>query len=248
MIPVTTRLRTQRLKARQALERAGVVAFKPVSSAKWTNVTVSRRGGIRVQIQHDDLQGVTPEMLQWWFENLAGTTTWNGEDFSGPEILNYHLWHHRDHIAVTPLTDAPDGTANTGFRVGALSRIDEQFNDYRDRIHHVMHTTRLDTEAFTFDIIGPVKLPAGYIIHRYAPVPGGCSFYAETVIDIRVPVIGPLLNWLIRPIFFSRATADHWIRHNIQETGRTEDVLPTLYAAAQNADAPTESTVHETSH
>ncbi|MEU6114492.1 hypothetical protein ABZ840_08160 [Streptomyces sp. NPDC047117] len=80
--------------------------------------TVTRRGGISVQIEHDDIKGCTPEMLQWWFENLAGITTWNGEEFSGPEILNYHPWHHRDHIRMTPLTDAPDGTKNNGFRVG----------------------------------------------------------------------------------------------------------------------------------
>ena len=97
------------------LARAGRLAFKPVSSAKWTDVTVTRRGGVLVQIEHDDLKGVTPDMLKWWFENMAGTTTWNGSDFSGPEIFLYHLWHHRDHIRITPVTDAPDGSKNRGF-------------------------------------------------------------------------------------------------------------------------------------
>jgi len=230
-------LRQERLRARAALAAAGTLAFKPMSSAKWTNVTVSPRGGIRVQIEHDDIKGVTPEMLQWWFENLAATTTWNGKDFSGPEIFNYHLWHHRDHIRVTPISDAPDGTKNNGFRVGALSRIDEQFNDYRDRVHQVMRTTRLDTSEFTFEILGPGGVAAGRIIHLYAPVPGGVSFYAETAVDFRIPIIGLLLNRTFRPLVFSKATADHWIRHNIEETGRTEDILPVLYAAAH---APTE--------
>lgn len=225
-------IRHQRLLARQALVRAGRVAFKPVSSAKWVDVTTTRRGGVRVQIEHDDIKGVTPEMLQWWFENLGTTTTWNGEDFAGPEIPVYHLWHHRDHIAVTPVSDAPDGTKNRGFRVGALSRIDEQFNDYRDRIHQVMRTTRLDTSEFTFDIVGPGGVPAGEIIHRYEPVPGGVSFYAETHIDFRGPVVGALLNRTLRPFIYGKSNADRWIRHNIEETGRTEDILPTLYSAA----------------
>ncbi len=225
-------LRSQRLLARAALQAAGCLEFKPVSSAKWTDITVSPRGAITVQIEHDDLDGVTPEMLKWWFENLAGTSTWNGIDFTGPEILNYHLWHHRDHIAITPLSDGSDGTKNRGFRVGGLSRIDEQFNDHHDRIHQVMRTTRLDDSEFTFDILGPRGITAGRITHRYAPVPGGVSFYAETVVDARVPVAGPLINWLYRPMVFSRATAERWIRHNIEETGRTRDVLPVLYAAA----------------
>ncbi|MFF2778589.1 hypothetical protein ACFVU3_27175 [Streptomyces sp. NPDC058052] len=71
-----------------------------------------------MHIEQDEMKGCTPEMFQWWFENLAGTTTWNGEDFSGPEILTHHLWHHRDRICITSLTDAPDGTKNKGFRWG----------------------------------------------------------------------------------------------------------------------------------
>lgn len=227
-------LRRQRLAARAALAAAGRLPFKPVSSAKWVNVTTGRRGGIVVQIEHDDIAGVTPPMLKWWFENLAGTTTWNGTDFSGPEVLNYHLWHHRDHIRITPISDAHDGTANTGFRVGARSRIDEQFNDYKDRIHQVMLTRSLDESEFTFDILmGDTAV--GHIVHRYAPIPGGVSFYAETAIDLPVPVVGPLLNRLARPFTFSRTTAEHWIRHNIEETGRTQDILPILYAAAHPA-------------
>lgn len=232
MIPVDDALREQRLLTRRALQRAGKLAFKPVSSAKWADVSVDRRGALLVRIDHDDLQGVTPPMLKWWFENLAGTTTWNGADFTGPEILNYHLWHHRDHIRVTPMTDAPAGTRNTGFRIGARSRIDEQFNDYRDRVHQVMHTTVLDESEFTFHILGPGDRPAGRITHRYAPVPGGVSFYAETAVDFQTPLVGPLLNRVMGPMVFSKSTADHWIRHNIVETGRTQDILPVLYKAA----------------
>jgi hypothetical protein len=232
MIEVDDFLREQRLLARQALQRAGRLAFKPESSAKWTNISTDRRGAILVQIEHDDIAGVAPEMMKWWFENLAGTTTWNGVDFTGPEILNYHLWHHRDHIRITPLTDAPGGSPNKGFQVGARSRIDEQFNDYRERIHAVMHTTVLDESEFTFDIIGPRGRPGGRIVHRYAAVPGGVSFYAETAVNLDIPIVGPLLNRTLRPRLFSRATAEHWIRHNIEETGRTQDILPALYEAA----------------
>ncbi|MEZ5185527.1 MAG: hypothetical protein R2720_07255 [Candidatus Nanopelagicales bacterium] len=64
-----------------------------MSSAKWVDATVSRHGAIRVQIDHDDITGVTPEMLQWWFENLGGTihpilhlaahsAGWRGPDLS----------------------------------------------------------------------------------------------------------------------------------------------------------------------
>ena len=166
-------LRARRLLARDALDRAGTLAFKPVTSAKWVNIDVRRDMSIRVQIEHDTLRGVTPEMMRWWFENLAGGTTWNGVDFSGPTVSHYHLWHHRDHIAVTPLTYGP--ARNPGFAVGSRGVIDEQFNDYRDRIHAEVITTRLDEEEFTFEIRKWGQM-VGSIVHKYPVVRGGSGF------------------------------------------------------------------------
>lgn len=220
-----TDLRARRLQARDALVRAGHPQFKPVSSAKWVNVEMLRKGRIKVSIEHDTIKGVTPHMMRWWFENLGSTTTWNGVDFTGPEVSHYHLWHHRDHIAVTPLS----GAGNKGFAVGELSRIDEQFNDFNDRIHAKVRTTRLDDEEFCFNIMfGNIR--AGEIVHRYGPEDGGLRFYAETTIGAEGAAIPANL---IRPLMYSRRSAVNWIRHNIEETGRSEDVIPILYENAQ---------------
>lgn len=224
------RLRSRRLEARQVLERMGHVEFKPESSAKWVDVTTSWDGSIRVQIEHDTIRGVTPEMMRWWFENMGLATTWNGVDFSGPEVSLYHLWHHRDHIAVRPLTNGPDGAVNHGFYPGAQSMIQEQFNDHHDRIHHTMQTIRLDNQEFTF-LIKKFGVTVGRIVHRYSPAAEGINFYAETEIGLKIPIIGWILNWLLVPWVYSRSTAEHWIRHNIEETGRSEEVIPPLYAA-----------------
>lgn len=152
-----SKLRRQRLAARNVLKRAGRLSFKPQSFAKWADITYTKNGSILIQIQHDDASGVTPQMLKWWFEHLGCVTTWNGKDFSSPKVILYHLWHHRDHVAVTPLTDAPDGTRNLGFLKGADSRIHEQFNEFHDLVHYTMHTIRLDEQEFTFRImIGPI--------------------------------------------------------------------------------------------
>jgi len=90
------------------------------------------------------------KVMRWWFENLATTTMWNGVDFSGPEVSFYHLWHHRDHVAVTPLTKGRNGEVNNGCTFGAKSMIQEQFNDYHERIRATVITTRLDNQEFTF--------------------------------------------------------------------------------------------------
>jgi hypothetical protein len=223
------KLRKQRLLARDALKCAGKLDFKPESSAKWSAITKNRDGSILIQIEHDDAKDISPKMLLWWFEYLGCTTTWNGEDFSGPEVTLYHLWHHRDHVAVTPLSDAPGGKKNLGFLEGADSQIHECFNEFHSIVHQHMRTTKLDEREFTFSIMaGP--FPAGHIKHTYEPVEGGCSFYAETKVGMDVPVIGLIFNWLILPFIYTKKSAEHWIRHNIEETGRTQDVLPILYA------------------
>lgn len=223
-------LRDQRLRARAVLERLGRAEFKPETSAKWVDVKRSLNGRIRVQIEHDTIKGCAPEMMRWWFENLAATTTWNGNDFSGPEVSHYHLWHHRDHVAVTPVTSGVDGAANHGFAAGATSVIREQFNDHHERIKARVITTRLDDTEFTF-IIKKFDITVGKIVHLYHQTDAGLRFYAETQIGVRIPIIGPILNWLLIPWLYSKKTAEHWIKHNIEETGQTEAILPPLYSA-----------------
>lgn len=68
------------LAARNALETAGRLPFKERSSAKWADISRFWDGTVLVQIEHDNVKDVTPEMIRWWFENLARTTNWNGSD------------------------------------------------------------------------------------------------------------------------------------------------------------------------
>lgn len=222
-------LRISRMNARKALIRAGHKEFKSQGSAKWTDITQKPDGHILVQIDHDDLAGVTPEMLKWWFENLAGYTTWNGVDFNGPEVSLYHLWHHRDHVAVTPLSNAPDGTINHGFLEGADSRIEEWFNEFHYHVYNLMHTVTLDEHEFTFHIMQGSKV-AGKITHLYEPVEGGCSFYAETEVGMDGGVGAGVFNKAVLPHIYTMKDAEYWIHHNIEETGRTQDFLPMLFA------------------
>ena len=231
-IHTSSKLREQHLFARKALETVGNSAFKPESSAKWVDISRSWKGNVLVQIEHDNIKNVTPEMICWWFQNMARSTTWNGKDFSGQEIPLYHLWHHRDHIAVTPLTNGKDGTANHGFLEGADSKIEERFNETHFHVHTRMRTTVLNNEEFTFKIMF-AGIPFGHITHLYAQEGNDCSFYAETEMGCRIPVIGWLINWLVMPFVYNKKTAEHWVRHNIEETGRTEDFLPVIYANRQ---------------
>ncbi|PTQ90609.1 hypothetical protein [Agitococcus lubricus] len=216
-------LRSQREQARQVLCRAGVAGFKAENSAKWVNVKRDWQGKLYVQIEHDTVRGCTPAMIRWWFENLGQKTTWDGQGFNGAEIAFYHLWHHRDHVAVTPLNGS-----HHGFAVGKKTRIQEQFNDHHERISVEVVTDRLDDEEFTFTVyIMGIKVCR--IVHLYSSEAEGSRFYAETEVGFDLPVIGWLLNWFVLPFIYSKTTAEHWIRHNIEETGASEGIIPPLY-------------------
>ena len=216
-------LRKARLAAREVLARRGKLEFKPVSSAKWVDIKRSWTGILRVRIEHDTVHGCTPEMIRWWFENLGKLTTWDGIGFDGPPVLHYHLWHHRDHIAVRPLDES-----DNGFAVGKYTQLSEQFNDFHETISSKVVTDRLDESEFNFSI-KQLGITVCRVLHSYSPEKDGSQFYAETVVGSSIPVIGWFLNWFIFPLIFSSSTGENWIRHNIEETGRSESIIPPLY-------------------
>lgn len=216
-------LREARLAARAVLERRGQLGFKPVTSAKWVDIKRSWTGMLHVQIEHDTVHGCTPEMIRWWFENLGRKTTWDGVGFNGPPVSFYHLWHHRDHVAVTPLTGS-----ETGFVKGGRTRVTEQFNDFHEEINVDAVTDRLDDTEFTFSV-KLLGMTVCQIVHLYSPEKDGSRFFAETIIGIDIPIIGWFFNWFIAPFIFSKSTGENWIRHNIEETGRSESIIPPLY-------------------
>lgn len=223
-------LRAQRLRAYAVMKTVGRTQFKPETSAQWVDIARDWTGRTVVRIEHDTIKGCSGPMMRWWFENLAASTTWNGTDFSGPEVSHYHLWHHRDHISVTPINSS-SSRQHRGFAVGAETIIREQFNDHHERIRARVITTRLDDHEFTFHI-KRFGLTVGSIVHRYHDTNDGLRFYAETQIGSTLPILGPILNWLIAVHIYSKTTAEHWIKHNIEETGQTEAILPVLYRAA----------------
>ena len=218
------RLRSQRLLAREALYRAGKLNFKESGSAKWADFSVDEKGRMIASVQHDDVKGCTPEMIKWFFEHLGCCTTWNGVDFSGPQVSIYHLWHHRDHVAVTPLTGYK-GKENLGFIQGGTSRIHELTNEMNDVIYYEMKTVRLDTHEFTFNVMKNGKA-TGHVKHVYEPTSDGCTFYAETRVGVDE---GGFINKFLVPRLYSKQAGMEWIHHNIEETGRMQDILPILY-------------------
>lgn len=58
------------------------------------------------------------------------------------------------------------------------------------------------------------------------------AFNTEARVGVQVPIIGRLLNWIIRRQFTEELLRD-WIVHNIEESGETEKFVPVLFEEAQ---------------
>ena len=185
-------------------------------------------GRVRAWIEHDTMKGVTPEILRWWFENIDTWTRYNGSDFTGPSVPVYRYWHPFDHIAVRWRRRV---YVRGRLGPGSVIEINEDIGG-KHAVRAKARVTKFDDEAFNFDLLLGGLIRVGSLDHLYAEVEGGSSFYTEARIGVEVPIIGRLLNWVIRRQFTEELLRD-WIVHNIEESGETEKFVPALFEEAR---------------
>ena len=201
-------------------ERPFLGPLKTLDSAR-TSFGVNRHGQLVLTIQHEAIRGVTPEMLRWWFETLGQTVKLDGRDYP-----RYLLWHPRDHIHWELARKAPNG----GTGQGAYFRIVEAFGAnpayYVDSTEYV---EKLDEGGLSL-----ARTIAGVEIfrleHRFTRVQNGTQYDSRMVVGASTPMVGRIFNNFIRPLFLSNEGARAWLRHNIEEVGMFEHLLPPLYA------------------
>lgn len=203
-------------------ERPHLAPLKPLASARTTQ-TLLPHGQQVLTIEHETLRGVTPPMLRRWFEELGGTITHEGVTWP-----RYLLWHPRDHIHWALVRPAPGG----GSGPGARFRIVEAFGgDPRCFVDSVEEVEKLDDEGLTL-----VRRVLGVEIfrleHRFGRVPGGASYRSRMVVGAgaRAP-FGRLFNRWVLPRLFTPAMGRAWLRHNVEEVGLFEALLPRLFGA-----------------
>lgn len=196
--------------------------MKSVNSAEHG---VRRLAGGRLQfwIKHELLQGVTPEMLVWWFNNIDGEV-----EIEGRRYPRYRIWHPVDHISLTYVDRAGDG-AKMG--PGARLHIVEMFQARPDYTIDIVATVeRLDTGGFAH-----AEHAAGVEVarmdYRFTQVDGGTLYENELTVGISLPWMGPLFNRLVTPRLFPEHQGHAWIRHNVEEVGNFQFFLPALYHA-----------------
>ncbi|MGE0808022.1 MAG: hypothetical protein AB7L76_20955, partial [Burkholderiaceae bacterium] len=199
-------------------ERPHPGPLKSLSSAK-TSQTVLPSGVLVLTIEHDVVRGVTPEMLLWWFENLSDTM-----EHEGAVYPRYLLWHPRDHIHWELARRAPNG----GTGQGACFRIVEAFGANPDYyVDSIEYVEKLDTEGISL-----VKRVAGIEVfcleHRFGYAAEGASYRSRMTVGISSGAFRWIFNRLVRPRVFPDAMGSAWLRHNVEEVGMLEHILPRL--------------------
>jgi hypothetical protein len=173
----------------------------------------------RITIDHRPLAGVTPDMLLDWFTNLGGTM-----EYGDVIIPRYLAWHPVDHIHWELAKPASGG----GAAEGARFRIVERFGAREDfTVDVVDRVEKLDETGLRL-----VQRVGGVVVfqleHTWSEGAGGTHYVTVLDIGARSPLFAPVNRYLTRK--FSDEMARAWVKHNIEEVGQFEFLLPSLWA------------------
>lgn len=195
--------------------------MKLLQSAK-TSFDKRPNGQLILTIEHDVLRGVTPKMLEWWFQHLGESM-----EFAGQVYSRYLVWHPVDHIHWELVRPGPNGSTGKGAYFRIVEAFGAQPKHYIDSTEYV---EKCDEEGLSL-----VKRVLGMEVfrleHRFTQVAGGTQYDSRMVLGSRTPIIGWIFNRFIRPLVFSDESGRAWLQHNIEEVGNFELFLPELYLA-----------------
>jgi hypothetical protein len=176
----------------------------------------------RITIDHRPLSGITPAMLLDWFTHLGGTMRYGGEI-----IDRYLAWHPIDHITWELARQAPTG----GAAEGARFRMVEAFGGRPEyRIDEVARVEKLDETGIRLvKRIGGV--PVFQLEHTWSAGTDGAHYVTVMDLGVRSALLAPV-NKIVRQRF-SDDKLRAWVKHNIEEVGQLEYLLPQLATSGE---------------
>ncbi|MCV7279494.1 hypothetical protein H7J88_07525 [Mycolicibacterium flavescens] len=174
-------------------------------------------GRRRITIDHRPLAGLTPTMLLDWFTHLGGTM-----DYGGEVIDRYLAWHPIDHIRWELARPAPGGGAADGARF----RMVEAFGARPEfTIDEVARVEKLDETGIRL-VKRIAGIPVFQLEHTWSAGDGRAHYVTVMDLGARSPLLAPV-NAVVRRRF-GPDKMRAWVRHNIEEVGQLEYLLPRL--------------------
>jgi hypothetical protein len=198
--------------------------LRPVDTAT-VRFTECAHGRRRITIDHRPLAGVTPEMLLDWFTHLGGTMTYGGQTVS-----RYHAWHPIDHIRWELWRPAPTGGAAEGARFHMVEAFGAR-PEYT--VDEVARVEKLDQTGIRL-VLRVAGIPVFQLEHTWSAGADGAHYVTVMDLGARSPMLG-LVNRVIRTRF-PDGKAHAWVKHNIEEVGQLEYLLPQLIESGESGE------------
>lgn len=175
------------------------------------------RGRRRITIDHRPLAGVTPAMLLDWFTHLGGTL-----EYGGQVVDRYHAWHPVDHIRWELAREAPGGGAAEGARFHMVEAFGARPEFLVDEVARV---EKLDETGIRL-VLRIAGVPVFQLEHTWSAGVDGAHYVTVMDLGVRSALLAPLNRVMRRR--FPEEKAHAWVRHNIEEVGQLEYLLPRL--------------------
>jgi hypothetical protein len=182
---------------------------------------VDSKGLIHAEVEHFFLEGISPEMVIWFYQQLPISTV----SYRGTVIPLYHIFHPTEHGRIRVLEDASNGVPGMG-KGGRVMR-EEWFGPYDSR-----GAARIEE----FSSMGMLAIPEvaglafGEVRHSFKALNGGTFYRVDAVIGSQMPLLGGLINYYLRTWVFHPAMMAQWQRHQIEEVASLQFFLNQIYA------------------
>ena len=179
-------------------------------------------GRRRITIDHRPLAGITPTMLLDWFTHLGGTIAYGGEI-----IDRYLAWHPIDHIKWELARPAPGG----GAAEGARFRMVEAFGGRPEyKIDEIARVEKLDETGIRL-VKRIAGIPVFQLEHTWSAGSGGAHYVTVMDLGVRSAVLS-VANKVVQRRF-PQDKVHAWVKHNIEEVGQLEYLLPQLKSSGE---------------
>lgn len=182
---------------------------------------LDEHGRIRAHVEHFFLEGISPAMVAWFYQQLPISTV----EYRGQRMPLYHIFHPTEHGRLRVLAPASNGQRGMG--PGAVIEREEWFGPYDSR-----GAARLQrfSDAGMVAIPEVAGLAIGRIAHRFSAQGNGTAYRVDAVIGSDLPVLGVAINYYLRNRVFHPAMLAQWQRHQVEEVASLQFFLPALYA------------------
>lgn len=179
-------------------------------------------GRRRITIDHRPLAGLTPAMLLDWFTHIGETMRY------GDEVIDRYLaWHPIDHILWALARPAPGGGAGEGGRF----RMVEAFGGRPEfKIDEIARVEKLDETGIRL-VKRAAGIPVFQLEHTWSAGADGAHYVTVMDLGVRSPLLS-IVNKIVGRRF-PEEKMRAWVKHNIEEVGQLEYLLPQLKSSSE---------------